>query len=104
MTTPSLPDLRAQLDSIDACLRKYVRMRALLIEVIAFMEDENEQQHLKLITERSKFQAPPPAPQGEREESFRPGPDQFRPKPSLPVEDAPGRRSSMIANTLSMEA
>lgn len=104
MTTPSLPDLRAQLDSIDACLRKYVRMRALLIEVISFMEDEQEQEHLKLIHERSRFQSPPAAPEPEREDALRATINQFRPKPSAPMDDAPGRRTSVIANTLSMEA
>lgn len=103
MATPSLPDLRSQLDSIDTCLRKYVRMRALLIEVIAFMEDEQEQEHLRAIGERARVQ-PPSAPGVEREDPFRTAGQAFRPSSNGAVEQPPVRRTNVISNTLSMEA
>lgn len=102
MATPSLPDLRSQLDSIDTCLRKYVRMRALLIEVIAFMEDEREQEHLRAIGERAKAQ--PVVPELEREDPFRGGGQNIRPVSNGVGETSAVRRSSVISNTLSMEA
>ncbi len=102
MATPSLPDLRSQLDAIDACLRKYVRMRALLLEVIAFMEDEKEQAHLRAIGERAKAQ---PAPADTVREGVTPAAGLVTPPTSNGAADPqPLRRTSMISNTLSMEA
>ena len=99
MNTPSLPELRAQLDSIDTVLRKYVRMRAILIEVIAFMEDDQEQEHLRLVRERTKVN---PAA-ADAEEASRMPSAAFRPKPPAMAEDLV-RRPNPIMSTMSVEA
>jgi hypothetical protein len=105
MATPSLTELRTHLETIDACLRKYVRLRAQLIEVIAFMEDEKEQEFLRTVREKRSAGMP----ETDATEAARNAMNGMRPKMPAPVPDqfaaAPPRQApNNFSTTLSMEA